>query len=89
MNMNIALFKIYLNYEGKMKKIRTVIIEDHKLLRVGLKSLLEKCEDIVITGEAENGREGLEKARAQRPDVVIIDIGLDDTSGIEVGKKIS
>ena len=72
-----------------MKKIRTVIIEDHKLLRVGLKSLFERCEDIIITGEAESGKEGLERVRAQRPDVVIIDIGLDDISGLEVGKKIS
>ena len=55
MNKNNALFKIYLNYEGKMKKIRTVIIEDHKLLRVGLKSLLEKCEDIIIQEKQKMG----------------------------------
>ena len=54
-----------------------------------MKSLQEKCEDIIITGEAESGKEGLERTRAQRPDVVIIDIGLDDISGLEVGKKIS
>ena len=44
MNKKYEIFKIYSKCEGKMKKIRTVIIEDHKLLRVGLKSLLEKLD---------------------------------------------
>lgn len=71
------------------KKIRLVIIEDHKLLRVGLKSLFEKYGDITVIAEAETGKEGVEKVKAHNPDVVIIDVGLDDISGIEAARRIN
>lgn len=70
------------------EKITVVLIEDHKLMRVGLRSLFEKSGEISIIGEAETGKEGVEKVKAQKPDVVIIDIGLNDISGIEVAKRI-
>lgn len=71
------------------EKIRLIIIEDHKLLRVGLKSLFEKYGDITVIAEAENGKDGVEKVKAHNPDVVIVDIGLDDISGIEVARRIA
>lgn len=67
-------------------KIRLVLVEDHKLLCVGLKSLFEKHGDIIVVGEAETGKGGIEKIKSQKPDVAIIDIGLPDISGIEVLK---
>ncbi len=70
-------------------KIRLVLVEDHKLLCVGLKSLFEKHGEIVVVGEAENGKSGIEKIKSQKPDVAIIDIGLPDISGIEVLKEIT
>ncbi len=70
------------------KKIRVALIEDHKLMRVGLKSLFEKFDDIVVITEAESGKEGVEKVKAHNPDVVIVDIGLGDISGIEVVKRV-
>lgn len=69
-------------------KIRVIIIEDHKLMRVGLKSLFEKHGDIVVITEADNGRDGIEKVLINKPDVAIIDIGLNDMSGVDVAKKI-
>ncbi len=69
-------------------KIRVIIIEDHKLMRVGLKSLFEKHDDIVVITEADNGRDGIEKVLINKPDVAIIDIGLNDMSGVDVAKKI-
>lgn len=69
-------------------KIRVIIIEDHKLMRVGLKSLFEKYDDIVVITEADNGRDGIEKVLINKPDVAIIDIGLNDMSGVDVAKKI-
>lgn len=69
-------------------KIRVIIIEDHKLMRVGLKSLFEKHDDIVVITEADNGRDGIEKVLINKPDVAIIDIGLNDMSGVDVVKKI-
>lgn len=70
------------------KKIRLIIIEDHKLLRVGLKSLFEKHGDISVIAEAENGKDGIDKVKAHNPDVVVLDIGLEDMSGIEVARRI-
>lgn len=75
------------NAENK-NKIRVIIIEDHKLMRVGLKSLFEKQDDIVVITESDNGRDGIEKVLINKPDVAIIDIGLNDISGIDVAKKI-
>lgn len=69
-------------------KIRVIIIEDHKLMRVGLKSLFEKHGDIVVITEADNGRDGIEKVLINKPDVAIIDIGLNDMSGVDAAKKI-
>ena len=70
------------------KKIRVILIEDHKLRRVGLKSLFEKYDDISIITEAESGKEGIEKVKVHKPDVVIIDVGLNDISGVEAAKRI-
>ena len=70
------------------EKITVVLIEDHKLMRVGLRSLFEKNNDVAIIGECETGKEGVEKVKIQKPDVVIIDVGLEDISGVEVAKRI-
>ncbi len=74
--------------QSQNNKIRVILIEDHKLMRVGLKSLFEKYNDISIITEAETGKEGIEKVRVHNPDVVIIDVGLPDMSGIEAAKRI-
>lgn len=68
--------------------VKVLIVEDHKLMRVGLKSLFEDYPDIIIIGEAQNSKEALEKIRMSKPDVVLMDIGLPDINGIETTKKI-
>jgi len=68
--------------------IKVLMVEDHKLMRVGLRSLFEEFPEINIIAEAQTGKEALEKTRLTRPDVVLMDIGLPDMSGIEVTKKI-
>lgn len=68
--------------------VKVLIVEDHKLMRVGLKSLFEDYPDIIIIGEAQSGKEALEKIRISKPDVVLMDIGLPDINGIEATKKI-
>ena len=72
------------------KNISTTIlmVEDHKLLRVGLKSLFDECNTISVIGEAQNGKEAIDKAKKLRPDVILMDIGLPDISGIEATKRI-
>lgn len=76
--------------EDKMlnESVKVMIVEDHKLMRVGLKSLFEEYPEISIVAEAQSGKEALEKIRAYKPDVVLMDIGLPDGNGIETTKKI-
>ena len=76
------------NNNVQSKKIRVILIDDHKLMRVGLKSLFEKFPDISVIAESESGKEGIEKVRVHNPDVAIIDVGLNDISGVEVAKRI-
>lgn len=63
-----------------------LLVEDQKLIRVGLISLFDK--DIEVTAQAETGKEAVEKYRLTKPDVVLMDIGLPDISGIEATKRI-
>lgn len=70
------------------EKITIMIVEDHKLVRVGLKSLFDEFKEIEIISEAESGAEAVEKAKLYKPDVILMDIGLPDFSGIDAAKKI-
>lgn len=68
--------------------VKVLMVEDHKLMRVGLKSLFEEFPEINIIAEAQSGKEAIEKIRLHKPDVVLMDIGLPDMTGIEATKKI-
>ena len=68
--------------------VRVLLVEDHKLMRVGLKSLFEEQDKVEIVSEAQSGKEALENYKISHPDVVLMDIGLPDISGIEVTKRI-
>ena len=68
--------------------VRVLLVEDHKLMRVGLKSLFEEHNDIDIISEAESGKEAVENYKITHPDVVLMDIGLPDITGIEAAKRI-
>ena len=70
------------------KPIKIMLVEDQKLMRVGIKSLFEDSESMEIIKEAETGKDAIECARVLKPDVVLMDIGLPDMSGIEAAKKI-
>ncbi len=68
--------------------IKILLVEDHKLMRVGLKSLFDEVDELEIISEAQSGKEALEKYKITHPDIVLMDIGLPDISGIETTKKI-
>lgn len=71
-----------------MSKIRIVLIEDHDLARIGLKTALQQHESIQVVGEAANGQQGLDVIHQEHPDLAIVDIGLPDIDGIEVTRQL-
>lgn len=70
------------------KTIRILLVDDHHVLRDGLKSLVETEEDIEVIGEASTGEEAITLARQDQPDVIVMDIGLEKMSGIDASKVI-
>ena len=63
--------------------MKILLVDDHQMVRLGLKSYLELQEDIAEVSEAVNGREGVEQALASRPDVIVMDIVMPEMNGIE------
>ena len=72
-----------------MSKIRIFLVDDHQLVRDGIKALLISSDDLTILGEASSGKECFEKIAQAPPDILILDISLPDTNGIEVTKRIT
>jgi two-component system response regulator DevR len=71
-----------------MAKQRILLVDDHEVVRLGLRSLLERHPQFDIVGEAGSAREALEQVTALQPDVVVMDIRLPGTSGIEACEEI-
>ena len=64
--------------------IKAVIVDDHAVVRSGIKLLLEREEDIEVVGEAGNAKDAVFRARALKPDVILLDVVMPGESGIEV-----
>ena len=67
-----------------MNKIRVLIADDHAIVREGLRQLLNGQTDMEVAGEAEDGRQALEKVKSLHPDVILLDIAMPHLSGLEV-----
>jgi len=65
-----------------------MLVDDHEVVRSGLRALLEATEDVVVVAEAGGVREAVERAAAALPDVVVMDVRLADGSGIEATREI-
>lgn len=68
--------------------IRVLFVDDHEMVRIGISSYLSTQEDISVIGEAASGREGIEKAEELEPDVILMDLVMDDMNGIEATQHI-
>jgi DNA-binding NarL/FixJ family response regulator len=72
-----------------MRDIRVLIAEDQTLMRQGLRTILELNEGFRVVGEAENGRQALERALALQPDVVLMDVQMPEVNGVAATAQIS
>lgn len=72
-----------------MKRIAVLLVEDHTIVRDGLKALLKLEKDIEVIGEAGNGRDAVEKTRLLKPEVVVMDIAMPLLNGMEATRQIT
>jgi two-component system response regulator DevR len=68
--------------------LRVLLVDDHEVVRDGVKALLQATDDIIVTGEAGSVREAIDETDRTRPDVVVMDVRLADGSGIEATREI-
>ena len=69
-------------------RVRVLLVDDDDLMRAGLKAVLSSDASIEVVGEAGNGRAAVERARALRPDLVLMDVRMPDLDGIETYKRL-
>ena len=69
--------------------IGVLLVDDHKLVRTGLRLILEDTTDIRVVGEASTGEEALERARSLKPDVVLMDVSMPGIGGLEATRKLA
>ncbi|MCW8846872.1 MAG: response regulator transcription factor [Gammaproteobacteria bacterium] len=72
-----------------MSAIRVLLVEDHTLVRAGIRSLLSSVGDIDVVGETGNGRDALRLVRKLEPDVVLMDISMPELNGMEATARIT
>lgn len=71
-----------------MKEINLILVDDHKLLRDGLRNIIEQRSNMHIVGEASDGREAIKICSKLLPDVVIMDVAMPGLNGIEAARQI-
>src|SRR5690606_35781388 len=74
--------------QGKTKRARILIVDDHPVFRFGVASLIAAHPDLEVCGEAENAPAALEAMRRLQPDIALLDISLNSTNGIELLKQM-
>ena len=70
------------------KLVRVLIVDDHDIVRAGIRMLLDAQPDMAVVGEASDGKEAIEMAGSMKPDVVLMDISMPGTTGIEATRAI-
>jgi two-component system, NarL family, response regulator LiaR len=68
--------------------IRVLVVDDHNVVRKGIRDLLSDEEDITVVGEARNGQEAVDLATALHPDVVVMDIAMPEMTGVEATRQL-
>ena len=73
---------------AKTPPLRVMLVDDHEIVRNGIRAMLDAQDDIVVTTEAGSVREAVDEAARTRPDVIVMDVRLSDGSGIEATREI-
>jgi DNA-binding NarL/FixJ family response regulator len=71
-----------------MSTIRVALVDDHALMRAGIRALLEKLPGVEVVGEASNGREALELIKKKGPNLILLDVSMTELGGLEVLPRI-
>ena len=72
-----------------MSDIRILLVDDHAMFRAGIKALLESEKRMVVVGEASSGDEAVDQVRALKPDVVVMDLSMPESNGLEATRRIA
>lgn len=70
------------------KKLKVMLVDDHEVVRQGLRALIEAEEDIQVVAEADGGRSAVTMAKSYKPDVIVMDVRMPDGSGVEACRDI-
>jgi DNA-binding NarL/FixJ family response regulator len=68
--------------------LQVLLVEDHTVVRCGVRALLEGSQEVQVIGEAENGREAVEMARTLKPQLVLMDVAMGELNGIDAARQI-
>jgi len=68
--------------------LRVMLVDDHEIVRDGIRAMLETQDDIIVATEAGSVRDAIDEAARTRPDVIVMDVRLTDGSGIEATREI-
>lgn len=72
-----------------MSKVRVLLADDHKMVRNGLRLVIDAQPDMAVVGEADNGRVAVSLAQQLRPDVVVMDVSMPDLNGLKATEQLN
>ena len=86
-NIGVSFISIT-GFDGEIYLITVLVVDDHALVRIGIRRLLEETEDIQVVAEAENGEDALLCVKKYQPDIILLDLKMPGVDGWEVIRRL-